>query len=269
MNDKINVTLSLPERETVSNLKMQIYNEDLKSLNNKFPLYKNQVDIKKTYIISNGKILEVGFFVRNGLENKLSVEVVPIVVRDSKGKTIVAEKINLKEFGVIPPLSARPYTGNFQMEYEVSSEELEKCDIDFFDVNRLEAYNSVPTEIDDLPMYMSFEEEQEIKEFIRKLPTLKEDDFTLSVFKLNQDESGNLICSFLLRNGHNSEASLEKIPISIVNEFNETIARRVFENKSGFIKIGSRKSKFFTIEFKSNEINGENYDVSKCKVVLK
>jgi len=71
MENIIDIKLSLEEIDSGSTLKTTVYTEELKEINAKNPLGENKVDINKTYFMKNDNMLEVGFFIRNGLKQNL------------------------------------------------------------------------------------------------------------------------------------------------------------------------------------------------------
>jgi len=267
MENNLKIVLSLGEMDSVSELKTRIYEEELKELNSKNPLKKNEIDVNHTYFVKNDDILEVGLFIRNGLSQSLSLEEMPLVIVDVKGNKIITESFDFGEFGVIPARSARPVVVNFQLPKSLKFNEGEAYSIKFDTQDNMEAFPSVATEIEDMPNNLSFEQEKALIDFANGLPTLKADEFSISVYDMNYTIGGGLNCTLLIRNGKDQEAKLEKLPIAISNEEGLIFARCVFENQEGLVKISPNKSKFATFEFKSSDVMPGKYDLSKCQVL--
>lgn len=267
MGNNLDILLSLGDIDSISKLKTRVYEEELKEINAKKPLEENKIDIYKTYFVKNENTLEVGFFIRNGLTQNLSLEEIPLAILDSKGEEIITQSFNFKEYGIIPGHCARPFTVNFEITNETCFNEKEEHNLKFSALDNMNAFHSVPTEIENIPTNLIFEEEKALRDFANALPTLKENEFTISVYTLTYNPAGGINCILILRNGKNEEARLEKLPISVINEEGVTIARNIFEDKEGIVKINPKKSKYISFEFKLADVLPGRYDLAKCKVM--
>jgi len=267
MDSNSNIILSLVGEDSVSKLKIQVFEEELKEINSKFPLSENQVDIKQTYFLKKDNTIEVGFFIRNSLKSSISIEEMPLSFQDNNGRILLSKNFNFKDYGVIPPYSARPYTINFEIDKNFNFDEHEKYIIKFGDVANFNAFSSVSTEIENIPFDIPFEEEKAIKDFANELSTLKVDEFSISLYSLAYGDNGGLSCVLLLRNGSSNIANVEKLPISIINENGLIIARKVFDDEKSQIKISPEKSKLINFEFNQYEVSKERCNLSKCKVL--
>lgn len=269
MENNLDIILSLEEIDSGSTLKTTVYNEELKEINAKHPLGEDKVDINQTYFMKKDNILEVGFFIRNGLKQNLSIEELPITIQDSKGDTILTQSFNFKKSGVIPSYSGRPYSVNFELPEGINFDEAELHSLKFNAIDNLKAFQSVATEIENIPINYTFEEEKALRDFEESLPTLKTKEFSISVYNIKYSNNNGIVCNLLLRNGNDKEAKLEKLPISIVDENGITIARSVFSNEKGLAKISPKKSEIMSFEFKSTQIKPGTYDFSKCRIEYK
>ncbi len=88
------------------------------------------------------------------------------------------------------------------------------------------------------------------------------------MFKLSEDNS-NIIAHILVRNGCNKEAKLEKIAITIMDDSGNVIARSVFKNSDGIIRVSSHKVKLVKLTIESSNISTNDYDLSKCTGLFK
>lgn len=263
------IALSLEDANSASPFKVQVFEEELKEINAKYPLGENQVDIKQTYLIKNDDDIEVGIFIRNGLKNNLSIEQMPLVVEDENNNIVLTKIFNFKKYGVLPPHSARPFIVSFEIPDGVIFNEAEKYTIKFETKQKTKAFYSVATEIENMPANISFEEEKEINDFANGLETLHSDEFSISVYKLNYNSNQGIDCLLLLRNGKKSEANLEKLPISVVNENGVVVAHKVFANPDGIVKVSPNKAKLIRFQFEADQVNIEKYDLSNCKILYK
>jgi SLAP domain-containing protein len=269
MENSIDILLSLEEIDSVSSLKTTIYEEELKEINAMHPLDENKVDINQTYFVKNDNTLEVGFFIRNGLKQNLSIEEMPLTIQDSNGNTILTQSFNFKKFGVIPSHCGRPFSVNFVLPAGTIFDETMQYSIKFAEENNFKAFQSVATEIENMPTNYTFEQEKALRDFENSLPTLKAKEFSISVYNIGYSDDRGIICTLLLRNGNDKEAKLEKLPISIIDENGITIAQNIFSNAEGLVKVGPYKSDIISFKFKPSEVALGILDFSKCRVEYK
>lgn len=269
MNIIVDVALFLIGEDSASPLKKLVYENELKDINAKFPLKENEFDIKKTYLVKNENTLDVGFFVRNGMKAELALEQILVTLNHSSGNKIASKLVNFRDNGSIPPHSARHFSVNFKLRRNVDYIEGEEYTINFGKLDNLEAIPSVLTEIENMPVKISFEDESAIKSFADSLKTLKIDEFDINMYKLAYKKNGGIDCILLIRNGKDVSISLANLPVSILDANNTVIARKVFENKEKFLNIGPKKAKLLSLEFNMLEVPSEKYDLSTCKVLYK
>jgi SLAP domain-containing protein len=269
MDTKFDINLALIGEEAVSAIAKAVYKEELENINSRFPLNDNEVDIKQIYYIKNDNNLEFSFFIRNGLNHNLALENMVLVIQNNHGKEILSKKINFKEYGTIPPRSATPFTVNFELTEETSFDVNDEYKIVFGGQDKFDSFTSVSTEIENIPIDISFEEEQELKDFFENLKTLEVNEFTVSLYKFVYNNNGSVNCSVILRNGYERFLNIGKLPVSILDEEGNTIVRKVFINEKGDFRVSPRKAKIVNLEFKPQEISDKPLDISKCRVMFK
>ena len=70
----------------------------------------------------------------------------------------------------------------------------------------------------------------------------------------------------LFRNGINSEAKLDRLPISVFDKERNLIARAEFSNNEGLVKISPNSSKAITFEFPPENVARGIHDLENCSV---
>jgi SLAP domain-containing protein len=269
MDNNIDINLYLPDGEGVSFLKKKIFQEELDRINKQFPLQENQININKTYMVDRENALEVGFFIRSTVKKDICIGEADLGIENINKEIVISQKFNFKELGVIPSYCGIPVAVHFNKHGNDKFYNVEGYSLKFVNLDSLQSFLSVNSEIENLSANLSFEEEKEILDYVHKLEVLKKNEISLSVFKLTKNESGGIAIEVLVRNGYENEAKLEKIPISIFNENNVIIARSVFENPDGIVKVSPYKSKLVKFVFESSNIYISDYELSKCKVLYK
>lgn len=269
MENIIDIQLSLEAIDSGSTLKTTVYEQELKEINAKNPLGENKVDINQTYFMKNDNLLEVGFFIRNGLKQNLSMEEMPITIQNSKEEEILTQSFNFKKYGVLPSYSGRPYCVNFELADGITFDETQEYSLKFNAIDKLKAFQSVATEIENIPLGYTFEQEKALRDFESSLPTLKAKEFSISVYNIEYNANNAIVCKLLLRNGNDKEAKLEKLPISVIDENGVIVARNIFSSEQGLAKVSPKKSEIMSFEFKPVENSLGKYDLSKCRVEYK
>lgn len=269
MENNIDIVLSLGSGESVSALKKTVYEEELKEINEKHPLKENEIDIQGTYFLKNEDFLDVGAFIRNGLEKEISLEDMKLIISDETGNILISKMVNLKEAGIVPAKSAIPIELKFHLVKEIEFDPTKQYSLRFGSAEKMEAFSSVTTQVNNLQDNMPFELEKAIKEFERTLPTLKANDFSISLYKLGYNRNREITCMLLLRNGHRSEANLSKLPVSIYNGRGRLIARNVFADEESLIKVEPESSKLLTLTFPPDSVLTGIVDLDKCRVEFK
>lgn len=268
-NNLVNVQLSLTGEEYTSELRRNIYEEELKEINSKFPLKENNIDIRQNYFIRNDNTIEVGFFIRNALKSSVSFEKTPLILQDKDGNKILAETFDFKGHGVIPGLSAKPFVVKFEINDSININDGEEYTIKFDEANIFNAFSSVKTEIENIPLDISFDEEQGIRDFANNLETLKKDQIDISLYKLSYTKIKGIECSVVIRNGYDRDINIEKLPIRVLNEDGEVVARRLFESTENSLKLSAKKSIFIKFIMFPDEVIDKNVDLSKCRIECK
>jgi len=268
MYNKTPIKLYLPQIEGISPLKVKVFQEELSKINKQFPLKENQINASKTYILKHEDELEVGLFIRSTVKNNIIIEEICLAIEDENNQIVLLQKFNFKHIGIIPPNSGIPLTVRFDKDINLKFQNINNYSIKFLTTDELQGFLGTRTEIENIPTNISFEDEKELLDFAYNLQTLKANEVSFDMFKLCKDESGKIIADILIRNGHNKEAKLEVFPITIIDDNNNIIAKCVFKNSNGIVKISSHKSKLVNFIFEPSSIYSNDYDILKCKAIF-
>ena len=102
------IELHLNEYDTgvMSDFQKDFLREELAELPN---LEDGQVSITGIYTFGMGEKLEVSVYLRNGLSKQINFDKVPLVIINNNGDVLAKQVIDMGDFGILPPFSARPY----------------------------------------------------------------------------------------------------------------------------------------------------------------
>jgi len=268
MNKKIDIRLNIPKGQNVSPLKERILQEELDNINEIKPLGENQINLATTYILKKENELELGIFIRNTMKSALSLEIIDLAVQGSKGDIIATVQCNLKELGAMPSCTGTPYTIRFSLNKGAIYNKDEEYKVIFVNGDELKGFRSVETEIENMPIDISFEEEEALISFTKNLATLKKDEVNISIFRSIKTDNGGIDITLLIRNGYNRDIKLEKLPITIVNYNNYPICKHVFNDDNGLVSISSLKAKLIKLSIDPSKIYNTVFDLDRCKILF-
>lgn len=80
------------------------------------PIKKNDVNIAGIYAFKTDKGLEVSFFIRNGLEKSIKLDMIPLSVVNQNGDILAYQRFDLATMGEVEKFSARPWKVDFRAE---------------------------------------------------------------------------------------------------------------------------------------------------------
>lgn len=268
MSNNITINLHIPETEQLSSLKARVLSEELESVNKKNPPKEESVSIATTYsLIRNGNI-EVGFFIRNTFSKNISLEYVRVGLQNNEDKIIYNQVVNFKDIGIIPPYSAIPSTIKFKLLDNINKDEVQDLKLVFLSAKELNAFKSVETDLEEVSLDLSFEEEQELREFKNNLEMLQKDTLSTALFKANKLDDGGVELSILFRNGYDSEIRIEKLPITIENFNGISICKHVFQDANSIVKVGPAKAKLVKFKIDKSKIYNTVFDLDRCKILF-
>ncbi len=268
MNNKFNIKLNIPKGQNVSSLKERIFQEELDNINEIKPLGENQINLATTYILKKENELELGIFIRNTMKSSLSLETIDLAVQSSKGDIIATVQCDLKGLGAMPSCTGTPYTLKFSLNEGTIYNKDEEYKVIFVNGDELKGFRSVETEIENMPIDISFEEEEALISFAKTLTTLKKDEVNISIFDIIKTDNGGIDITLLIRNGYNKNIELNRLPITIMNYNNYPICKHVFNDANGLVSISPLKAKLIKLSIDPSKIYNTVFDLDRCKILF-
>lgn len=255
-----NIALHLNEYDTgvMSDFQKEFLNDELAQL----PVLENgQVSINGVYTFDMGDKIEVSVYLRNGLSTQINFDKVPLVIVNKKGEIIARQLMDMKEFGLLPPFSARPYKIYFdKVNVFVDTIPMDDWAIQF--EKSITAINTVKVEFEDMPENMEPDLKNTFIKFLDKLPLLKAGDVNIEVFETTKCEDNSISVVFIVRNGCDKIIKLEKLPVVIKDEQGVIVASGVFNIESA----NPHKAKIHELIITEDFIVNKDYDIKNCKV---
>ena len=195
-------------------------------LNNELPPLKpNQLSLSAIDMEVDEEGATVSAFVRNSLPKSIRLEDAVLLLISEDRELLAKKAFSLEDLGELPACSSRPWRFVFERDY-LLKEELPTSGYQLaFDLTR----NAHRLDVD--PTWegrLSDEQREELSKLVSTLPKLGENEVSIHPVAANIHEDGNLSTTLLVRNGSKQAVNLEVLPLEVINENGETIARGSF-----------------------------------------
>ncbi|HBA05296.1 MAG TPA: hypothetical protein DCW51_15885 [Clostridium sp.] len=268
MNSKLDIKLNIPKGLVISPLKEKILMEELHHINETIPLEENQINLAATYFLHKNNEVEVGFFIRNTFKSSISLANVELAIKNSIGNTISTLHCNLEELGAMPSYTGTHCNLKFILNEGTFYNSDEKYRIIFNNIKEVKGFKSVKTDIENMPIDISFEEEEEIRKFERNLSILKKNEVNIEIFKIEKGYNNSIDITLLMRNGYDKDIKLERLPITIMNYNNYPICKHVFHDSNGLVNISSQRAKLLKLSIDKSKLYNTVFDLKQCKILF-
>jgi SLAP domain-containing protein len=259
------IKLHLNEYDTgvMSDFQKEFLREELAELPN---LEDGQVSINGIYTFDMGDKVEVSVYLRNGLSKQINFDKVPLVIVNKNGDILAKQVMDMGEFGILPPLSARPYKVYFDKK-NLLVDTISNDDFKIQFEKSISAINTVKVELECMPTDMDHQLLSSFTKFLDKLPLIKAGDVNLEVFKTLRGVNNSISIVFMIRNGCDKIIKLERLPIIVKDEQGETVATGVFDIDN--VSVNPHKAKVYDFTITEEYVVNKDFDISNCKVYFK
>ena len=263
--EKLNIELHLNEYDkgVMSDFQKELLRDELAGLPD---LEDGQVSINGIYTFDMGDKIEVSVYLRNGLSKQINFDKVPLVIINQKGNILAKQMMEMKDFGLLPPFSARPYKIYFdKVNVFVDTIPMDDWSIQF--EKSISAINTVTVELEEMPENMDRDSKDKITKFLNKLPLIKAEDINIEVFETEKYMDNSISIVVLIRNGCDKIIKLEKLPMVIEDSQGEIVAKGIFDTKN--VTVNPHKARIYEFIITEDYIVNKDYDINNCKVFFK
>ena len=260
-----NIELHLNEYDTgvMSDFQKDFLREELAEL----PTMKDgQVSINGIYTFDMGEKIEVSVYLRNGLSKQINFDKIPLEIVNKNGELIAKQTIEMNDFGILPPFSARPY----KVYFDKTNMFVDAISNDDFEVQfekSMSAINTVAVELEDMAEDIDYDLKSSFTKFLDKLPLIKVGDVSIEIFKTLKGMDNTISIVFMIRNGCDKNIKLEKLPIVVKDEKDQVIAMGIFDIEN--VSVNPHKAKVYDFTITENYIVNKDFDLNNCKVYFK
>ncbi|MCB2289506.1 SLAP domain-containing protein [Clostridium sp. CS001] len=259
----IKLHLNEYDKGVMSDFQKEFLEEELAEL----PTIENgQVSISGTYIFHMVDKIEVSVYLRNGLSTQINFDKVPLVIVNKNGDVLAKQIMDMGDFGILPPFSARPYKVYFD-KANLLVDTISNDDFQIQFESSISAINTVKVELEDIPENMDYDLKSSFTNFLAKLPLIKAGDVNIEVFKTLRGMDNSISIVFMIRNGCDKVIKLERLPIMIKDEQEEVVAKGMFDIEN--VSVNPHKAKVYDFTITEDYIVNKDFDISTCKVYFK
>ncbi|MGK0469397.1 SLAP domain-containing protein [Clostridium sp.] len=264
-NERVNIEMHLNEHDTgvMSDFQKEFISDELSALP---ALEDGQVSIDGVYTFDMEDKIEVSVYLRNGLSKQINFDKVPLVITNKNGEVLAKQVMEMRKFGTLPPLSARPYKVYFDKANLLVSEiPMNDWQIQFD--KSITAMHTLKVEFEDMAEDMDSDLKNSLILFLSKLPLIKYGDVNIQLFRAIKRTDNSIFMTFVISNGCDKIIKLEKLPILIEDEQGETVVKGIFEFEN--VSVNNHKAKAYDFIITKDYILNKDFNLDNCKVYFK
>lgn len=233
------------------------------------PLYgsssvnEGQVTIYDTVVSPADGELLVGFFISNGLSQKVKFDNVPLVLIDPEKRVLARQLFDGESVGVIAGGSAKACVVRFDQDHVFDEDIPEECQI-CFDVPAKRS-ESIQIDYQTLPENITEDQQQELERVLAELPPMKPGEVNFSPLHAQITSQSELLTTLIIRNATDKLLNLEQMPLVVFDAHREELARGMFNIND--LTIEPFKAILWTFNFGS-VLQNKDIDLSSWYINL-
>lgn len=187
---------------------------------------ENQVKITTTGVSPAEGELLVGFFVSNGLSQKVKFDTVPLVLMDSEKRVLARQLFAGDIIGEIASGSAKACVVRFAQSNVFVEDVPLECQV-CFDIP-VKQPESIQIRYQSLPDNITEDQQRELDRVLAELPPIKRGEVNVSPLYAQITAQSDLITTVIIRNASDRIINLEQIPLAVFNAQHVELARAQF-----------------------------------------
>jgi hypothetical protein len=187
---------------------------------------EGQVTISATGVSPADGALLVGFFISNGLSQKVKFETVPLVLLDSEKRVLARQSFDGESIGEVAGSSSKACVVRFDEDNVFDQDIPEDYQI-CFDVP-VKPIESNQIQYQSLPENISPDQEQKLKSILANLPPMKYGEVNFSPLQAQISAESRLLATVIIRNYSDTKLNIRQIPLVIYDAQKEELARGQF-----------------------------------------
>ncbi|KUO70881.1 MAG: hypothetical protein APF81_08870 [Desulfosporosinus sp. BRH_c37] len=188
---------------------------------------EDQVSISATTVSPADGALIVGFFVSNGLIQKVKFDTVPLVLIDSEKRVLARQSFEGDSIGEIASGSAKACVVRFDQNNVYVKDVPLDCQV-CFDVPAKQT-EGIRIDYQFLPENISEDQQQELERALAGLPPIKPGEVNFSPLHAQITPQSELLATVIIRNATDKIIRLEQIPLALFDAQHVELTRAQFD----------------------------------------
>jgi len=190
---------------------------------------EGQVAIHSTGVSPADGALLVGFFISNGLSQKVKFDNMPLVLMDSDRRVLARQSFDGETIGEIVGGSEKACVVRFLPDNVYVEDVPAECQV-YFDVPAKRPESS-EIQYQALPENITENQQQELERILAELPSMKHGEVNFHPFQVQSTEESDLLTTVIIRNYTDKIVNLEQIPLAVFDAQRVELARGLFDIK--------------------------------------
>ncbi|MFJ7977685.1 accessory Sec system S-layer assembly protein [Peribacillus sp. NPDC096379] len=226
-------------------------------LNNELdPLKPNQISLAGIELRPEKNEVVAIAFVRNSLKKDITFQEVKLLLLDENKETIARHSFDMSVLGELPARSSRPWMFVFPAD-TVSKKEFSTKDWTIaFELKAKHRLDLAESWEKSLPEA----ERKNLEKYVEQIDPPREGEVNFLGLQAKKTEKGDLNVTILIRNGHDKNVKIEKLPLEIIDASKEVVAKGGFSLDD--LEIKANTSKPWTFIFPATMVLKEDIDLS-------
>ncbi|WP_028393511.1 accessory Sec system S-layer assembly protein [Bacillus cihuensis] len=233
-------------------------------LNNELaPLKPNQISLSGIELRPENNEVAAIAFVRNSLNKAITFEEVKLLLLDENKETIASHSFDMSVLGELPARSSRPWMFVFPADTVLKKDFSTKNWTIAFELKAKHRLDLAESWEKGLPEA----ERKKLKKYVEQIDPPREGEVNFLGLQAKKSENGDLHVTILIRNGHNKNVKIEKLPLEMIDASKEVVAKGGFSLDD--LEIKANTTKPWTFIFPAAMVLKADMDLStwSCKPV--
>ncbi|WP_066633939.1 SLAP domain-containing protein [Desulfolucanica intricata] len=236
----------------------------IKELAQLSPIKEGEIAINGVYIVPSGDKVEVGIYIRNGLNRTIRLGGMYLILINKEKKELARQFFQLSNLGDIPPHTARPGEIFFDRE-NVFVDNIPRDDWKII-FNKIKAEKTVNIEFENLPDWIPDKEREDLEILLRELPAIKPGTLDISPYSAELIEDGRLVATVIFRNASEKTVKFNKLTLALLDARKRKVATALFNIDD--LLIRPNKARLWTFAYPADTVIVEKPDLSKWSVEI-
>ncbi|MFJ5623501.1 accessory Sec system S-layer assembly protein [Peribacillus loiseleuriae] len=226
-------------------------------LNNELePLKPNQISLAGIELQSENNEVTATAFVRNSLNKAITFQEVKLLLLDENKETIARHSFDMSVLGELPARSSRPWMFTFPAD-TVSKKDFSTKDWTIaFELKTKHKLDLAESWEKGLPEA----ERKNLEKYVEQIDPPGEGEVNFLGLQAKKTDQGDLHVTILIRNGHDKNVKIEKLPLEIIDASKEVVAKGGFSLDD--LEVKANTSKPWTFIFPASMVLKEDMDLS-------